>query len=86
MKMSGRRTIFKLVFPSTDYGLLTPQRAANQSARKAVLFNRPFAWWRHFTTMTRIPQGFGFLCQLNLTGIIKFKCEKKNEKNSGRRS
>ena len=80
MKMSGRRTIFKLVFPSTDYGLLTPQRAANQSARKAVLFNRPF------TTMTRIPQGFGFLCQLNLTGIIKFKYEKKNEKNSGRRS
>ena len=28
--------------------------------------NRPFAWWRHFTTMTRILQGFAFLCKLGL--------------------
>ena len=40
--------------------------------------------------MTRIPQGFTFLCKLgllsflNLTGAIKFTYEKKNEKNSGR--
>ena len=26
--------------------------------------NRPFALWRHFTTMTRILQGFAFLCKL----------------------
>ena len=28
--------------------------------------NRPFAWWRHFTTTTRILQGFAFLCKLRL--------------------
>ena len=27
---------------------------------------RPFAWWRHFTTMTRILQGFAFLFKLRL--------------------
>jgi len=32
--------------------------------------NRPFAWWRHFTTMTRILQGFAFLCKL---GLLLFK-------------
>ena len=38
------------------------------------------------------PECFGFflscenyrLCYLNLAGITKFKCERKNEKNSGR--
>ena len=38
------------------------------------------------------PESFGFflscanyrLCYLNLAGITKFKCERKNEKNSGR--
>ena len=25
--------------------------------------NRPFARWRHFTTTTRIPQGFAFMCK-----------------------
>ena len=40
--------------------------------------------------MTRILQGFTFLCKLgllsflNLTGATKFTYEKKNEKNSGR--
>ena len=28
--------------------------------------NRPFAWWRHFTATTRIPQDFAFLCKLGL--------------------
>ena len=32
--------------------------------------NGPFAWWRHFTTMTRILQGFAFLCKL---GLLLFK-------------
>ena len=40
------------------------------------------------------PESFGFflscanyrLCYLNLAGITKFKCERKNEKNSGRSS
>ena len=27
---------------------------------------RPLVWWRHFTTMTRILQGFAFLCKLRL--------------------
>ena len=38
------------------------------------------------------PESYGFflscvncrLCYLNLAGITKFKCERKNEKNSGR--
>ena len=34
------------------------------------IVNRPFAWWRHFTTMTRILQGFAFLCKL---GLLLFK-------------
>ena len=34
------------------------------------IVNRPFAWWRHFTTMTRILQGFAFLCKL---GFLLFK-------------
>ena len=43
-----------------------------------------------FTTTTRIHQGFPFLCKLrifhlNLAGM-KFKHEKKNEKDSGRSS
>ena len=28
--------------------------------------NWPFAWWRHFTTRTRILQRFVFLCKLRL--------------------
>ena len=28
--------------------------------------NWPFAWWRHFTTRTRILQRFAFLCKLRL--------------------
>ena len=44
-----------------------------------------------FTTATRILQGFPFLCKLRLLSVksrwdYKFKYEKKNEKNSGRRS
>ena len=31
---------------------------------------RPFASWRHFTTRTRILQGFAFLCKL---GLLLFK-------------
>ena len=31
---------------------------------------RPFTWWRHFTTTTRIFQGFFYLCKLGLL-IIK---------------
>ena len=49
------------------------------------------AWCRHFTTTTRILRVFLScanyrLCYLNLAGITKFKCERKNEKNSGRSS
>ena len=32
--------------------------------------NRPFALWHHFTTTTRILQGFAFLCKL---GLLLFK-------------
>ena len=42
-----------------------------------------------FTTATRILKGFPFLCKLrhlNLSGITKFKYEKKSEKDSGRSS
>ena len=31
-----------------------------------VNFIRPFARWRHFTTTTRVLQGFAFLCKLGL--------------------
>ena len=51
--------------------------------------NRPFAVSnkRHFTTMTKILEGFASLCKyLNLTGATKLKYEKKNEKNSARSS
>ena len=49
------------------------------------------AWCRHFTTTTRILRVFLScanyrLCYLNLAGITKLKCERKNEKNSGRSS
>ena len=55
-----------------------------------VYSNKPFARWHHFTTTTRILQGFaniscanlGF-CYLNLTGITKFEYERKDETNSG---
>ena len=62
----------------------------NQNGQ-SVENNRPFAWWRHFTTMTRILQSFAFLwklglCYLNLTGATKVKYEKKTENNSGRSS
>ena len=33
-------------------------------------FNRPFAWWHHFTTATRILQCYAFLCKL---GLLLFK-------------
>ena len=53
--------------------------------------NRPFALWHHFTTTTRILQGFAFLCKLRLLLFkphwdYKFKYERKNEKDSGRSS
>ena len=32
----------------------------------SVWTNRPFALWHHFTTTTRILQGFGFMCKLRL--------------------
>ena len=53
--------------------------------------NRPFALRHHFTITTRILQDFAFLCKWglcysNLTGITKFKYERKNEKDSGRSS
>ena len=49
--------------------------------------NRPFARWHHFTTTTRILQGFAFLCKVGRLsfkppGITKFKYERKNEKDS----
>ena len=31
-----------------------------------VLGNRPFSWWRHFATTTRILHGFAFLRKLRL--------------------
>ena len=54
---------------------------------KTMLINKPFAWWHHFTTTTtRIPQCFvffadyiGLLLFLNLTGISKFKNERKTK-------
>ena len=47
--------------------------------------NRPFARWRHFTTTTRVLQGFAFVgklgfCYLNLTGITKFKLKKETKR------
>ena len=41
----------------------------NQNGQ-SVQNNTPFAWWRHFTTMTRILQDFAFLCKL---GLLLFK-------------
>ena len=46
---------------------------------------------KSFTTTTRILQGFlscanYSFCHLNLAWITKFKCEKKNQKDSGRSS
>ena len=48
----------------------------------------PFARWRHFTSTTRILQGFAFLGKLGLfcsklIGITKFNNERENEVNSG---
>ena len=55
--------------------------------------NRPFAWWRHFTTMTR--ESFrvllscalirAFVIQTSL-GLLNLHVKEKNEKNSGRSS
>ena len=50
--------------------------------------NRPFAWWRYFTTMTSILQGFAFLRKLGLLLFkphwdYQIKYEKKTQKNSG---
>ena len=44
------------------------ERNGTCSEYKTINFkgNRPSAWWRHFTTMTRILQGFAFLCKLEL--------------------
>ena len=50
----------------------------------SAYYKRPFAWWRYFTTKTRILQGFAFLCKyLNLAGMTKFNYERNNEKDSG---
>ena len=50
-----------------------------------------FTRWRHFTTKTRILQGFAFLCKLELLLLTphwntKFKYERKNGMNFGRSS
>ena len=46
--------------------------------------NRPFAQWGYFTTTMHLEiSAFGIF---NLTGITKFKYERKNELNSGLRS
>ena len=67
-------------------------RFANGGAKTWTLKNnRPFAWWRHLLLRT---ESFGFLlscpsyrlCYLNLAGITKFKCERRNEKNCGHSS
>ena len=53
--------------------------------------NRLFARWRHFTTTTRILQGFSLLCKLRLL-LFKPRLDyqiliwKKSEKDSGRSS
>ena len=66
------------------------ERNGTCSEYKTINFkgNRPSAWWRHFTTMTRILQGFAFLCKLEL---LLFKAHwnyqilnLKRKKNSGR--
>ena len=51
--------------------------------------NRPLARRRHFTTTTKMLQGFAFLCKLwlcylILAGITKFKNGRENVKDSGR--
>ena len=60
----------------------------NPRQRRLILClhtNRPFVRWRHVTTTSRILQGFAFLCKLrlffylNLTGITKFKYERKSQ-------
>ena len=44
------------------------QNRRNLPLSKGTLLasNWPFAWWRHFTTRTRILQRFAFLCKLRL--------------------
>ena len=49
-----------------------------------IYHNRPFAQGHHFTTTTRILQGFAFLRKLRIllfkpTGITKFKYERKSQ-------
>ena len=55
-----------------------------------LFLKRPFAQWHHFATDTRMLQCLAFLCKiirtfvvLNLAGIAKFKCERKNENKNG---
>ena len=49
------------------YSYSTLFRYARRGARKVnTWYNRPLARWRHFTTTTRILQGFAFLCKLGL--------------------
>ena len=38
------------------------------------LLNRPFAWWRHFTTTIRILRVFAFLCKLGLSHWNFIQC------------
>ena len=49
------------------YSYSTLFRYARRGARKVnTLYNRPLTRWRHFTTSTRILQGFALLCKLGL--------------------
>ena len=49
----------------TDNASLTQTDTLSKRYWKRL--NRPFAWWRHFTAMTRILQIFAFLCKLGLS-------------------
>ena len=53
-----------------------------------IYHNRPFAQGHHFTTTTRILQGFAFLRKLGILGLqnLNMKGKTKFQKDSGRSS
>ena len=79
--------ILLILPPLASYLFFTGLTGYLTSERVLSAFTR----WRHFTTTTRILQGFAFLCKLELLllkphWITKFKYERKNGMNFGRSS
>ena len=73
----GQHTIINEVMPTIHqcWKLLSDDiiYICNIFGHNVQTLDRPFAWWRHFTTMTSILQGFAFLCKLGLS-LFKPHC------------